>query len=278
MQYNSGMSEKIDVNIACIGCGVMGGAIVRAITHIVEPKKITVSAKSFDKALQFSKETGCNAAVSNTEAAKGAKFVFIAVKPAFVADVLKEIAPALSDDAVVISMAAGVKLEAIKAALDGRNRTLIRIMPNMPAAIGEAMTALSAYAGANETDVATAKTLLEAAGKVEVVDEKLMDCVTAVSGSGPAFVFMFIEAMADAAVKLGLPRAQAYTYAAQTLKGSASMALETGKHPAALKDSVCSPAGTTIEGVAALERNGFRNSVIEAVTAAYNRSVALGKK
>ena len=140
------------------------------------------------------------------------------------------------------------------------------------------MIALSANSAASEKDVAEAKSLLEAAGKVEIVDEKLMDCVTAVSGSGPAFVFMFIEAMADAAVKLGMPRAQAYIYAAQTLKGSAEMALQTGKHPAALKDSVCSPAGTTIEGVAALEKNNFRNSVIEAVSAAYRRSVELGKK
>lgn len=270
--------STFDVNIACIGCGVMGGALVRAMTKIVDPKKITVSAKHFDEAKAFSDETNCNAVVSNTEAAKGAKYVFIAVKPAFVADVLKEIAPALSDDAVIISMAAGIKLESIQAALDGKERALIRIMPNMPAAVGEAMIALSANSAASEKDVTEAKSLLEAAGKVEIVDEKLMDCVTAVSGSGPAFVFMFIEAMADAAVKLGMPRAQAYIYAAQTLKGSAEMALQTGKHPAALKDSVCSPAGTTIEGVAALEKNNFRNSVIEAVSAAYRRSVELGKK
>ncbi len=270
--------STLDVNIACIGCGVMGGALVRAMTNIVDPKKITVSAKHFEEAKAFSDESKCNAVVSNAEAAKGAKYVFIAVKPAFVTSVLKEIASALSDDAAVISMAAGIKLEAIQAALDGRERTLIRIMPNMPAAVGEAMIALSANSAASEKDVAEAKMLLEAAGKVEIVDEKLMDCVTAVSGSGPAFVFMFIEAMADAAVKLGMPRAQAYIYAAQTLKGSAEMALKTGTHPGVLKDAVCSPAGTTIEGVASLEQNHFRDSVIEAVTAAYNRSVALGKK
>ena len=192
----------IDVNIACIGCGVMGGALVRAMTKVVQPNKITVSAKQFAEAKAFSDETKVNAVVSNTEAAKGAKFVFIAVKPAFVDEVLREIEPALSDDAVVVSMAAGIKLEAIKGALVGRKHTLIRIMPNMPAAVGEAMIALAATAESNADDVATAKTLLEAAGKVEIVDEKLMDCVTAVSGSGPAFVFMFIEAMADAAVKL----------------------------------------------------------------------------
>lgn len=275
--YNKRMS-KIEVNIAFIGCGVMGGALIRGMTKIVEPKYITVSAKSFDEAKAFSEQTKCNAVVSNTEAVKGAKFVFIAVKPAFVDEVLREIEPALSDDAVVISMAAGIKLEAIAGALINRKHTLIRIMPNMPAAVGEAMIALSTNIDAKSEDVVVVKTLLEAAGKVELVDEKLMDCVTAVSGSGPAFVFMFIEAMADAAVKLGMPRAQAYTYAAQTVKGSAAMALETGRHPAALKDSVCSPAGTTIEGVAALEQNNFRNSIISAVTAAYNRSVELGKK
>ena len=270
--------STLDVNIACIGCGVMGGALIRAMTAIVAPKKITVSAKHFDEAKAFSDETKCNAVVSNTEAVKGAKYVFIAVKPAFVEDVLREIEPALPDDAAVISMAAGVKLETIEGILLTRKRTLIRIMPNMPAAVGQAMIVLSANSAADKKDVAEAKTLLEAAGKVEIVDEKLMDCVTAVSGSGPAFVFMFIEAMADAAVKLGMPRAQAYIYAAQTLKGSAEMALKTGKHPGALKDGICSPAGTTIEGVAALERNNFRNSVIQAVTAAYNRSVELGKK
>ncbi|MCH5289810.1 MAG: pyrroline-5-carboxylate reductase [Treponema sp.] len=269
------MTEKIDVNVACIGCGVMGGALMRAVAKVVEPKKITVSAKTFDEALAFSKEIGCNAVVSNTEATKGAKFVFVAVKPAFVDEVLRDIDPALSDDAVVVSMAAGVKLETIANALV-RKRTLVRIMPNMPAAVGEAMIALCASPGASEDDVATAQALLSAAGKVERVDEKQMDCVTAVSGSGPAFVFMFIEAMADAAVKLGMPRAQAYTYAAQTLKGSAEMVLRTGRHPGALKDAVCSPSGTTIEGVATLERNGFRDSVIEAVTAAYERSVELG--
>ena len=271
------MSENIDVNVACIGCGVMGGALMRAVAKVVAPKKITVSARTFDEALAFSKEIGCNAVVSNTEAIKGAKFVFVAVKPAFVDEVLRDIDSALSDDAVVVSMAAGVQLAAIAGSL-GRARTIVRIMPNMPAAVGEAMIALSADDGANADDVATAQSLLAAAGKVERVDEKLMDCVTAVSGSGPAFAFMFIEAMADAAVRLGMPRAQAYVYAAQTLKGSAEMALRTGTHPGALKDAVCSPAGTTIEGVAALERSGFRDSVIEAVAAAHARSVELGKR
>lgn len=258
----------------------MGGALLRGMMHIVAPCNIAVSAKDMAEAEAFAKETGCRPCATNAEAVRGAKVVFIAVKPAFVATVLHEITPALEGDAVVVSMAAGIKIQSVMDALGswGCSHTLVRIMPNMPAAVGEAMIALSAGGIANEADVALVKTLLERAGKVELVDEKLMDCVTAVSGSGPAFAFMFIEAMADAAVRLGMPRAQAYVYAAQTLKGSAVVALETGKHPAALKDGVCSPAGTTIEGVAALERTGFRNSIIEAVTAAYDRSVALGKK
>ena len=266
--------------IACIGCGVMGGALLRAMMKLVAPQQVTVSAVSETEAQAFAAATGCIAAATNAKAVTGARVVFIAVKPAFVSQVLQEIAPSLEADAVIVSMAAGIKLEAVSAALGSaaQNRTLIRIMPNMPAAVGEAMIALSAGGSARADDVALVKVLLESAGKVEQVDEKLMDCVTAVSGSGPAFVFMFIEAMADAAVKLGMPRAQAYVYAAQTVKGSAAMVLESGTHPAALKDGVCSPAGTTIEGVAALERTGFRHSVIEAVTAAYERSVALGKK
>ena len=139
------------------------------------------------------------------------------------------------------------------------------------------MTAVTRGENVTDEEFETAKEILSSAGVVEAVPEKLMDCVTAVSGSGPAFVFMFIEALADAAVRCGMPRAQAYTYAAQTVKGSADLVLETGKHPAVLKDSVCSPAGTTIAGVAALEANGFRNAVIEAVTAANDKSIALGK-
>lgn len=258
---------------------------MRSLARKIDAKHITVTAKAFDEARNFARSTGCNAAQSNTEAIANADVVFIAVKPAFVAEVLTETAAQLAGKTVV-SMAAGVKLATIREVLDkagAKDVTLFRIMPNMPAACGEAMCAISREEGTKQdadhvsTMLNVACTLLESGGIVEQVPEKLMDCVTAVSGSGPAFVFMFIEAMADAAVKLGMPRAQAYTYAAQTVKGSAKMALETGKHPGELKDAVCSPAGTTIAGVTALEKHGLRNAVIEAVTAAYERSVELGK-
>lgn len=262
------------MKIACIGTGSMGSAVIRAISTKNNPKDITVSNRTSSKAQKFAQETGCNFASTNSEAIKDAKYIFIAVKPVFLKDVFDEIGKIIPKDAVVISMAAGVKIEKLQSMADAR---FVRIMPNVPAQIAQGMTALSCDSNISSQELEDIKTLLECTGKVEQVPEKLMDCVTAVSGSGPAFVFMFIEAMADAAVRCGMPRNQAYIYAAQTVKGSADLVLQTGKHPGALKDSVTSPAGTTIEGVAALEENGFRNSVIKAVTAACEKSISLGK-
>lgn len=267
-----------NITIGCIGCGNMGGALIRPMSKLINPKNIYVSAGHFEKAQSFAKETGCSAVKTNSEAAK-ADIIFLAVKPVKIASVLSEIKSSLTEKKLIISMAAGVTLDTLhKEAEDSCKAKFIRIMPNMPAAVCKAMIALSCGDDISDEELETATTLLSSAGKVEKVDEKLMDCVTAVSGSGPAFVFMFIEAMADAAVRCGMPRAQAYTYAAQTVYGSASMVLEDSRTPAQLKDAVCSPAGTTIEGVAALEKNNFRNAVIEAVTAACNKSASLGKK
>ena len=154
---------------------------------------------------------------------------------------------------------------------------MIRIMPNIPAIYKEGMTALCAEEEISDDDVKIVTELLSSSGKVERVSEKLMDGVTAISGSGPAYGFMFIEALADAAVKFGIPRKQAYVYAAQTLKGAATMALEDERSISELKDAVCSPAGTTIDAVVALEANGFRNAVIQGAVAAYNKSASMGK-
>jgi pyrroline-5-carboxylate reductase len=260
--------------VSVIGCGSMGGAVIRAVCRKYDPKTVTISAKHFEHAQSLASEVLCTAADSNVKAAAAGKYVFLAVKPAFIAEVLQETSDVLRDDAVVISMAAGVSLEKLRSMT---KRPVVRIMPNMPAQIGEAMTALSCGDDVCPQDLSDITALLECAGKVEKVDEKLMDCVTAVSGSGPAYVFMFIEALADAAVRCGMPRKQAYVYAAQTVKGSAAMALSDGRCPAALKDAVCSPGGTTIEGVAALEKDGFRNAVFDAVKAAYDKSAGMGK-
>ena len=262
------------MKIGCIGTGAMGGAIMRAVCKKYDVSQIKVTDKNAAMGKAFAKETGAVYVKSNKDVLD-CDYIFLAVKPQFLGDVFDEIGKKIPAGAVVISMAAGVKLEKLKAwAPDAR---FIRMMPNVCAQIGQAMTAVTYGSDIKAAEADAAIKILSTAGRVEVVPEKLMDCVTAVSGSGPAFVFMFIEAMADAAVRCGMPRAQAYTYAAQTVYGSAGMVLQGDKNPAALKDMVCSPAGTTIEGVAALEKNGFRNAVIEAVTAACERSIALGK-
>ena len=262
------------MKIGCIGTGAMGGAIMRAVCKKYDVSQIKVTDKNVEMGKAFAAETGATFVENNTDVLD-CDYIFLAVKPQFLGDVFAEIAGNISNKAVVISMAAGIKIEKLESWAP--KARFIRMMPNVCAQIGEAMTAITYKDNISETEAKTVMEILSSAGKVEVVLEKLMDIVTALGGSGPAFVFMFIEALADAAVRCGMPRAQAYTYAAQVVYGSAGMVMESGKIPAALKDMVCSPAGTTIEGVAALEKNGFRNAVIEAVTAACDRSIALGK-
>lgn len=262
------------MKIGCIGTGAMGGAIMRAVCKNFDVKDIIVTDKNEEMGKAFAKETGATFVSSNKDVLS-ADYIFLAVKPQFLGDVFAEIADLISKDSVVISMAAGIKIEKLNNWAP--KARFVRMMPNVCAQVGQAMTALSYNSNITSDEVENVVKILSSAGKVEIVPEKLMDCVTAVSGSGPAFVFMFIEALADAAVRCGMPRTQAYTYAAQTVYGSAAMVLETNKHPGVLKDLVTSPAGTTIEGVAALEKNGFRNAVIEAVTAACEKSIQLGK-
>ena len=273
------MKNLNDLTVGCIGSGTMGGALMTSMAKKIDSKKIFVTDIDFEKAKSFADKNGMTAVKSNLEIAEKSDFIFLAVKPAYVTSVLSEISEKLIEGKVVVSMAAGVKIENLKKpfATGMKVPHIIRIMPNLPATVGEAMIALSPDESVSKEETSMAKSLLEAAGKVEVVPEKLMDGVTAVSGSGPAYGFMFIEALADAAVRFGIPRSQAYVYAAQTLKGAAAMALEDGRSISELKDAVCSPAGTTIEGVIALEKNGFRNAVIEAASAAFYKSVELGK-
>lgn len=273
-----------DTKVACIGVGMMGGALMRAVVSVVGGQNLVVSDGTPSKAAEFAQATGCQAATSNGEAVSAAEVIFLAVKPNMIQTVVQEVAPLLAGKTVV-SMAAGLKLATIRemyrsalSTASGPDASVewVRIMPNLPAVVGEGMVALCGLAETCSATLSTVEALLAAAGRVEVVEERLMDAVTAISGSGPAYGFIFIEALADAAVKLGMPRQQACIYAAQTLKGAAAMQLETGRHPADLKDGVCSPAGTTIAAVEALEQKGFRSSIMAAATAAYNRSVELG--
>ncbi|QTQ13108.1 pyrroline-5-carboxylate reductase [Treponema parvum] len=270
------MKDIANITIGCIGAGTMGSALLKAMTKIIRPEKIFVSSLNFENAKKFSDETGCTVCKTNAEVASFSDFLFLGVKPSVVFQVLNEIKSSLRNSSVIISMAAGIPLEKLQTAAEGFS--VMRIMPNMSALVEQAITALCCSADVSADDIEVVTKLLECAGKVENVSESLMDCVTGVSGSSPAFVFMFIEALADAAVRYGMPRQQAYVYAAQTVKGAASMVLEDGRCPAALKDAVCSPAGTTIEGVACLEKNGFRSAVIEAVSVVCDKAKNLSKK
>lgn len=264
-----------DTKISCIGTGSMGGAIIKSICKKFPSNNVFITRRNKDLGQKLAEELNCNFVQSNKEIVNKAKYIFLAVKPNMISTVLSEIKDYVTSDAVLISMAAGLKISKLNE-LAPKLR-FIRIMPNVPAQISEGMIAISYNDNISTEEASEVTELLKSTGVVEKVDEKLMDCVTAVSGSSPAFVFMFIEALADAAVRCGMPRKQAYLYAAQTVKGSASLVLETGKNPAELKDSVCSPGGTTIEGVSALEKNNFRYAVIEAVTKACEKSISLGK-
>jgi len=275
--------------VSCIGTGNMGGALMKAAASVVGGKDMLVTDWDAAKAAEFAASIGASVASSNAEAASLARFVFLAVKPQVLADVAASVSQAVAarmaegDAPVLVSIVAGASIAGIRAMLGAGDPKaascpIIRLMPNTPALVAKGMIALAADPAVPASDVAELERILSASGIVDRVDEKYMDAVTALSGSGPAFVYMFIEALADAGVRAGLPRDKAQRYAARTVLGSAAMVEETGQHPGSLKDAVCSPAGTTIAGVAALERNGFRGATMSAVEAAFERSKDLGKK
>lgn len=264
--------------IGFIGTGMMGTAMIKGIigAGIVNPSNIHVFDADKQKLQFISSELGVNAESDSRELVGKCDCILLAVKPNIVKTVLDEIKDAFTDDKLLISIAAGIPLKTYKAAL-GADKKVIRAMPNTPALIGEGMTLISHDNCVGENEVREAISLLEALGKVECMDEKLMSEVVALTSSSPAYIFMLIEAMADAAVLSGIPRQTAYRLASQAVSGSAKMVAETGRHPGELKDQVCSPAGTTIEAVAALEKYGFRNSIIEAMNECTIKARELGK-
>ncbi len=256
------------MKIGFIGTGnmasaIMGGMIAK---KIVQARDI-IGAEPFDTAREkVQKNLGIEVTTDNRKVAQEADVLFFSVKPQIIPSVVAEIKDIQKEGQLIISIVAGKSLDWYEEQFGGK-RKMIRTMPNTPALVGEGMTAACPNELVSESDLQIALKLLGSFGKVEVIPEKLMDAVVAVSGSSPAYVFMLIEAMADAAVAEGMPRAQAYQFAAQAVYGSAKMVLETGKHPGELKDMVCSPAGTTIEAVRVLEERGFRSSIIEAMIA-----------
>lgn len=269
------MSSK---KLGFIGCGNMANAIIGGIIQSggAEADDIIGSNATDAGAERTVKANGIEVTLSNTEVVQKAETVFLCVKPQVLDTVLDEIRDAISKDQLFVTIIAGKPLAYYEKKL-GQDIKLVRLMPNTPALVGEAMTAAVPGKNVSDREMEYVTGLCEAFGKVEVLPENLFDAVTAVSGSSPAYVFMFIEAMADAGVQGGLPRAAAYRLAAQAVLGSAKMVLESGKHPAELKDMVTSPAGTTIEAVRVLEEKGFRSAVFECVKACTEKSAQMGK-
>ena len=260
-----------------IGAGNMGGALARAVAKSVAPENITLSDAFKEKAEELAAKLGANADTAEAVAEK-CHFVFLGVKPQVMGTMLSQIAPALKarkDSFVLVSMAAGVAIADIRK-MAGADYPVIRIMPNIPASVGGGVILFDTTDNVSEKDVAAFQKAMAGAGLVDQLPEKLIDAGSALSGCGPAFVSLFIESLADGAVACGLPRDKAMAYACQTLIGTAQM-IQGGMHPGQLKDAVCSPGGTTIAGVKALEEGGLRKSTISAVAAAYNRTLELGK-
>jgi len=255
-----------------IGCGNMGGALAKALSHSTQD--ILLSDPS-PKTMELARELGC-AHGDNETAAWECDRLFLAVKPQMMEQVLRPLAPILRQKKpLLITIAAGLEIETIEA-FAGTELPIIRIMPNTPVAVGKGMILYCCNALVEQEMLEDFLADMEPAGRLDQLEEKLIDAACSVSGCGPAYVYMFLEAMADGAVVCGLPRVKAMEYAAATLVGAAEMYLATGTHPGHLKDNVCSPGGSTIAGVNALEQHGFRGAVMNCVQAAYKRNKELG--
>ncbi|MBX6314266.1 MAG: pyrroline-5-carboxylate reductase [Isosphaeraceae bacterium] len=276
---SSNSNPRALVRWGFIGAGKMATALIRGMIRAgaAQPEAITVSDPLEAARAALAAETGIITTASNVEVARQSDVLVLAIKPQGMPAVLAELQPEVSRRHLVISIAAGVSLATIAAGLgpDGR---LVRVMPNTPALIGEGAAGYCLGPGATEQDEALVRSCLESVGRAFRVPEALMDAVTGLSGSGPAFVYVMIEALADGGVRVGLPRDVALALAAQTVLGSARMVLETHLHPGLLKDQVASPGGTTIAGLHALERAGFRAALMDAVEAATRRSADLAEQ
>ena len=256
------------MKIGFIGCGNMGSAMIGGILKkgVFAKEEIIVSNLTEEGSRRSREKLGVVTTMDNCEVVKNARIVILAVKPQFYEEVIREVKAFLTPEHIVIGIAPGKTLGWLEEKCE-QPLKVVRLMPNTPAQVGEGMTGVCINERVTEEDLQEVLTITNSFGRTEVVPERLMDAVGAVSGCSPAYVFMFIEAMADAAVAQGIPRKQAYQFAAQAVLGSAKMVLETGMHPGELKDMVCSPAGTTIEGVRTLEKQGFRSAVFEALQA-----------
>lgn len=260
--------------IGFIGVGNMGGALFAAACKTVDAKNIAIFDTNTKKAEELCKQTGASL-VDINELVASSNIVFLGVKPNVILNVAKSICQYKTDATIFVSMAAGIDISSLADSL--KTTRVIRIMPNTPAAVGEGMMLYSVGNEVTQSDIDLFLNVMSKSGVIDKIDESLIDAAAALSGCGPAFVYMFAEALADGAVKCGLPRDKALLYAKQTILGSGQMMMQSQKHPEQLKDEVCSPGGTTIEGVLALENNGFRHAVSSAVISAYEKTSKLKK-
>lgn len=262
--------------IGLIGLGNMAKAMIGGILGkgLYAPEEIMGSAKTKETCEKVKREFDINATTDSVEVAANADIVILAIKPQMFKAVVPTIAGIIKKDAIVVSIAAGKTIAELEEML-GKDRKIVRLMPNTPAMVNAGITAVSPNKNISDCDLSKVMTICESFGLAEQIPESMMDAFVAVAGSSPAYVFMYIEALADAAVKAGIPRDKAYKFAAQSTLGSAKLLLETGKHPGVLKDMVCSPSGTTIEAVQVLEETGFRACVMDAVEACVEKSKRL---
>lgn len=264
--------------LGVIGTGKMGGALIEGIYNAeIIPGADMYASDVFEPSLQeLNKKYGINVSVENAVTISNSDIIILAVKPQILKSVLSSIKDSLDESKLLISIAAGVKIEDLEKELNPGTR-VVRVMPNIAATVSEAASAVSAGTNASKTDAEDVMAIFQLVGSAIIVPENLMDAVTGVSGSGPAYIFPIIEAMADGGVYEGLDRNSAMILAAQTVLGAAKMMLETGMHPGQLKDMVTSPAGTTIRGIHVLEESGIRAAFMNAVIASSERSKELGK-
>ncbi|MEQ6388344.1 pyrroline-5-carboxylate reductase [Bacillaceae bacterium S4-13-58] len=267
----------MDKKIGFIGCGKMGQAILSGImsSGITSQQQVIVSTRSTTTMKKVQELYQVNTTLSNMDVVSFADIVFLAVKPDEYASILKEIKPSLKKNSILISIAAGVTLKDMEQAV-GQTVKLVRTMPNTPAFVQEGMTVFCSNDKVSDHELETVSEILQSFGRTEVISEVLMDSIPAISGSSPAYVYMFIEALADGGVLQGIPREQAYRLAAQAVLGAAKMVLDSGEHPGVLKDQVCTPGGATIEAVAELEKNHFRSSVIQAMERCTRKTKGIG--